>query len=304
MINLDSITLENINQRLESMDPKIREVMESELFTDRVSEISNFYNFDLTDRENLAFHKLVAVTILGFIQPTELPEAILTFIETDKETAEEATNEVKKVIAPLVPSLKTPEQIRPVVEAATTDQQPTQQPQNAPAPLPPTTEAPTEVPIRPDSSGPIKPKPVEPIEPKPNIEPAQQPPQAQQKPEQEKQQPHLTKAPKPDQSAAPFVIHEDVEVKPTTEQNVEEQNPTRPIFYKPSFSQENKPESSPTKVKVDLGNEESLNPQAAPKRKDYTIHTPKAQSEEEVNGPVSSSEVHPENIVDLKDLPR
>ncbi|OGE83455.1 MAG: hypothetical protein A2846_05250 [Candidatus Doudnabacteria bacterium RIFCSPHIGHO2_01_FULL_49_9] len=128
MIDYKSITLKAINNKLMTADPRLRELMNSNELTEKIHWISSDYNFDADDNENLAFHKLVGATLLGFIKPDELPEAITTFIATSQENALAATNEVKRDILPLAGT-----QTAPIVQPITNT---TTQPPTRPAPLP------------------------------------------------------------------------------------------------------------------------------------------------------------------------
>lgn len=141
----------------------------------------------------------------------------------------------------------------------------------------------------------------------------------------------ITETPKPQPISdyqpaheAPFILHKEEEIEPAKELTQERYSTQRPAFYKPTFSEEyRKSALRESAAKVELGEEEKREPEIkrTPTQQTRIVHysefrTPldpfgAAEGEPQTTEPAKKEsdknqrppEVHPNNVVDLKDLP-
>ena len=124
---------------------------------------------------------------------------------------------------------------------------------------------------------------------------------------------------------APFILHKEEEIEPAKEATKTQYNTQRPAFYKPTFSEEYKKSMlGAESARIELGEESTprepkpgktknqetrivhysefrtpLDPFAGTQEQQAQITKP----EEPKESPAQKPEVHPNNVVDLKDLP-
>ncbi len=126
---------------------------------------------------------------------------------------------------------------------------------------------------------------------------------------------------------APFILHQEEEIT-TEEHQAQQYAAPRPVFYKPTFSEEYKRDTAPPTAKLELGPQEEgsgKEPRLArtPLEETRVVHyselvtpvdpfgsqeqmpaaAPAMPTEKNDESTKQSPEVHPNNVVDLKDLP-
>lgn len=334
MVDYSKLTTEAFENKINSSSDRVKKFFNSEEFVKRVSEISDAHNLDLIEREYLAFNKLAAATILGLINPSELLEEILKFIDTDTETAASATRDIKELIEKLsnTKSEKSDETVKPKEkeEIQTTNAQghleeleksaktQTQESNLEKPDFSKTSESSETLGSAPKQIPGIKPGKIENFSEQQadtananqsTLEKAPEQVYKESENTSDKLKPQQTK--EGEESKTPFVLQEEDEVKSNIETDVEASKPIRASFYKPKASPKTKEEdNTPATAKIELGNKEE-----EPKKGDYVVHLPNDAPKE--TGPVrensesekpeesnNNDQVHPENVVDLKDLPK
>lgn len=265
---------EEILQKLETSPA--RPLLESAEFASRVSEIAKKYYFDIDPGENFAFHQLAGIAGLGLLTVDSLAAEIKDRIETDQDSAGAVAREVFSLFSKGLTENKQPLPFKIPLPSETQGIPATPQP----APLP-AAPAPLKASV-----------PMIPSTPMPSASPTPAPSPAP--------------APSATPMRGPFVIHENVEVKPTTEANPDTRGTTRPVFYRPAFApKEETYPARPAQVKIETAPEQ--NPDAQPKVVNYSAPAPEQKPAEAVKinqAKAPGESVDPGNIIDLKDLPR
>ncbi len=268
-----TIPQKEVIERWDKLPYSIREAIFSEENADMLENIAQAHNFD--EEKLRVFSTNVGDVLRGFIHPNDLTKELIDDLKIKEEIAKAIVSEIEsKIFKPVRVDLK--DVYKPLVN---------------------TSEVNATVSVSQEYQG-------EPIKPRVNV-----------------QNEETTRL-----QNQPFILHNEEEVEPTKEEPFRSVT-QRPMFYKPIFSEEYKKSVLEKKAaRIELGEETEKKKQSesfkTPMKEGRIVHysefrTPLGPFEnQEIRGldqtapekaPQSvqskTPEVHPNNVVDLKDLP-
>jgi len=274
MIDYSKITDEEIAKRTAAMPIGLKTVYESDNFGFELMKLANDKYFD--ENEANALQMLTGLYLMGFMNEQEFRDEIANELYVEPTESNEMVAKIKSLIAGNTPAIA-----KPVFAASSSIPKPVS-PTSNPTPTPQTIRTiPTPI---------ISPSiPTIPAKPASNIPPTSTP----------------NKAP------APFMIHTAETPKPLS--STQSFIPPKNDLLKPTFGESANTSAEPIKVKIDFngGSEKpkivnyTASEVAPPKPKNPSVYpTIPIPTSRTSNLPSISPDIHPENVIDLKDLPK